>query len=322
MDRSFALPRAARLGSVLASGLLAFAVAACGSAGAASFSFEAAPAATAGPTSTAASADDETSAAPAASGEPSGVAAGSFEATETAEPSGSPDDRGGSEGDSSGAVRAVTSSITTAPAPATAQVRIVDYAFTPASITIRAGGRVTWTNAGSDRHSISLATGESARLTTGQTFSTAFATAGRYVYACGLHPSMTGVVIVTDAASTTGSGAAATPTAPARPTADAAPSATASPDDRGNDKATASPDDHGNDKATASPTATDDHGNDGPTATATPTAAADDHGGRGNDYPAGHDAGDDHGGSASGSGKSGRDDGGADDRSGSNRGPG
>lgn len=142
-------------------------------------------------------------------------------------------------------------------APATASVRIADFAFGPATVTIAPGGRVEWTNADGDRHSILLDGTESERLETGGTHSREFAAAGRYDYVCGLHPSMTGTVIVAAAGdggtggSAAGEGTAAgpTPSPTASPTPDATARPTAAPtaEPTANPSPTSSPDDDDDD---------------------------------------------------------------------------
>jgi plastocyanin len=132
--------------------------------------------------------------------------------------------------------------VATAISPARATVRIVDYAFTPRTISVRAGGTVIWTNTGSDRHSVAFATGESPRLDSGQTFEKTFAAAGQYAYKCGIHPSMTGVVTVTAASASVGT--------PAKGPSSAGPAGSAAPTDRPTAAPTTRP------TATSGPTAT------------------------------------------------------------------
>ncbi|HEU4918284.1 MAG TPA: cupredoxin domain-containing protein [Candidatus Limnocylindrales bacterium] len=98
-----------------------------------------------------------------------------------------------------------------ATAPASAEIEIVDFAFGPATITVATGGRVTWTNRDGERHSILVDGAESPRLESGDTFGRTFASAGTFEYVCGLHPSMTGTIVVAgggSAAPAVGSGAA------------------------------------------------------------------------------------------------------------------
>jgi plastocyanin len=91
-----------------------------------------------------------------------------------------------------------------APAPAPAagnNVAIRNFAFSPASLTVRAGTEVTWTNQDSDAHTVtSDGSGgplNSKALNTGDTFSHTFAEPGTYKYLCTIHPFMTATVTVT-----------------------------------------------------------------------------------------------------------------------------
>ncbi len=122
-------------------------------------------------------------------------------------------------------------------APSSATVRIADFAFGPATVTVAAGGRVEWTNADGDRHSILLDGTESERLETGATHAREFSAPGEFSYVCGLHPSMTGTVVVAAAgegAATPaggGSGPAAAPVTDPHAQPSANPTPTSSPDD-------------------------------------------------------------------------------------------
>ncbi len=92
--------------------------------------------------------------------------------------------------------------------PTAANVQVVDYAFSPAAVTIAAGGTVTWTNVGAARHTATAAAGEfdSGFMAPGASFTRVFGTAGTFGYICDIHPEMQGSVTVTGAA-TTGGGA-------------------------------------------------------------------------------------------------------------------
>lgn len=81
-------------------------------------------------------------------------------------------------------------------------VRIVDFAFEPATLTVQAGTRVTWTHAGQAPHTVTSDTGafDSGRLMSGQTFTFTFASAGTFAYHCEIHPNMQARVVVQAAA--------------------------------------------------------------------------------------------------------------------------
>lgn len=91
---------------------------------------------------------------------------------------------------------------TTAPASSGgtggAQVIMKGMAFDPSTVTIKAGESVTWTNEDSFDHTVIADKGEfeSGDLGNGATFSFTFDKAGTYAYHCGIHPSMTGTVVV------------------------------------------------------------------------------------------------------------------------------
>jgi plastocyanin len=81
------------------------------------------------------------------------------------------------------------------------QVAITDFAFSPASITVKKGDTVTWTNNDSVEHTVTRegSTGpDSALFDEGETFSYTFNTVGTFKYFCKPHPSMQGTVTVTE----------------------------------------------------------------------------------------------------------------------------
>ncbi len=84
-----------------------------------------------------------------------------------------------------------------AAAAASTAVTIADFTFGPQTLTVPAGTTVTWTNADGVGHSLVGDTFSSETLDGGATFSYTFDTPGEYTYACGLHPSMTGTIVVT-----------------------------------------------------------------------------------------------------------------------------
>lgn len=78
-------------------------------------------------------------------------------------------------------------------------VEIKDLAFNPASITVKAGSKVTWTNNDSATHTVTLDDNsvDSGDVNAGSTFDHAFTTAGTFAYHCKIHSSMHGTVVVT-----------------------------------------------------------------------------------------------------------------------------
>lgn len=81
---------------------------------------------------------------------------------------------------------------------ATAAVHIANFTFSPATITIRPGTTVTWTNDDDIPHTVVATNGtfRSKVLDSGEHFSFTFAKAGEFHYFCSIHPHMTGIVIV------------------------------------------------------------------------------------------------------------------------------
>jgi plastocyanin len=85
------------------------------------------------------------------------------------------------------------------PAVAGDQVTIDNFAFAPATLTVKAGTTVTWTNKDEEPHTVAASDGSfhSPGMGTGATFTHTFATAGTFDYICSIHPSMHGTVVVT-----------------------------------------------------------------------------------------------------------------------------
>lgn len=81
---------------------------------------------------------------------------------------------------------------------AAAQVRIDNFTFTPAEITVAPGTTVTWVNEDDIPHLLAASNGtfRSKALDTDQQYSFTFTAAGAYDYFCAIHPHMQGKVIV------------------------------------------------------------------------------------------------------------------------------
>lgn len=97
------------------------------------------------------------------------------------------------------------SSPTSAPSvtvPGGPTVAINNFAFAPKTVTVPVGGTVTWINQDVAVHDVKFASGGipiSPLLMTNTkqaSYSHTFSKAGTYQYVCGIHPSMTGTVIV------------------------------------------------------------------------------------------------------------------------------
>lgn len=93
-----------------------------------------------------------------------------------------------------------TPSATQAAGPATAgnvyQVTIKNFAFDPATINIKKGDSVKWTNEDSAPHTVTGPGFDSGTLNTGKTYSYTFNVAGSFDYQCNLHPRMKGTITV------------------------------------------------------------------------------------------------------------------------------
>jgi amicyanin len=90
------------------------------------------------------------------------------------------------------------SSAPTAPAGPN-EVNIDNFAFAPATLTVKAGTTVTWTNKDEDPHTVVDNGGafRSQALGSGGTYSFTFPAAGTFDYICSVHPFMHGSVVVT-----------------------------------------------------------------------------------------------------------------------------
>jgi plastocyanin len=83
---------------------------------------------------------------------------------------------------------------------ATVSMPTADYGtgssmFSPGSVTINAGGSVTWKNDDAQDHT-TTSSGWDLKVTAGNTVSRAFATKGTFLYHCTIHTNMTGTIIV------------------------------------------------------------------------------------------------------------------------------
>ncbi len=82
--------------------------------------------------------------------------------------------------------------------PASAEVKVDNFSFGPATLTVAVGTTVTWTNRDDIPHTI-VSTDKvfkSKVLDTDEKFSFTFSKAGTYPYFCSIHPKMTGSVVV------------------------------------------------------------------------------------------------------------------------------
>lgn len=77
-------------------------------------------------------------------------------------------------------------------------VKMVDYTFSPETVTIASGGKITWVNEDQAPHDAtaddeSFATGT---IESGKLKSETFKEPGTYTYICTIHPQMTGTIEV------------------------------------------------------------------------------------------------------------------------------
>jgi plastocyanin len=77
-------------------------------------------------------------------------------------------------------------------------VKIDNFSFSPASITVPIGATVRWTNADDIPHTVVSddKTFKSRALDTDEQFTHTFTKPGTYSYLCSIHPKMTGTIVV------------------------------------------------------------------------------------------------------------------------------
>ncbi|MBV8390441.1 MAG: cupredoxin family copper-binding protein [Mucilaginibacter sp.] len=79
-----------------------------------------------------------------------------------------------------------------------ASVTIENFAFSPATVHVKVGGTVTWTNKDATPHTATDLNGsfDSGSLPTDKTFTQTFSTAGTYTYHCTIHSMMPNATVV------------------------------------------------------------------------------------------------------------------------------
>jgi plastocyanin len=90
---------------------------------------------------------------------------------------------------------------TTAVVPVTgneAKVTISGFAFGPASITVKTGQTVTWTNQDNAAHTVVADDNSwaSPNIAKGESYTHTFTSAGTFTYHCSIHPTMKATVVV------------------------------------------------------------------------------------------------------------------------------
>ena len=79
------------------------------------------------------------------------------------------------------------------------KIEIKDFAFSPQTLTVKSGDKITWINHDEEPHTV-VSVGKkfqkSSALDTDQQFTITAGTPGTYEYFCSVHPKMTGTIIV------------------------------------------------------------------------------------------------------------------------------
>ena len=83
-----------------------------------------------------------------------------------------------------------------APASGGAAVAVADNSFTPASLEVAVGDKVTFENEGAIAHTVTGDDFDSGSLAPGETFTFTASKAGTVSYVCTLHPGMQGSIEV------------------------------------------------------------------------------------------------------------------------------
>jgi plastocyanin len=85
-----------------------------------------------------------------------------------------------------------------APPAAGAEVKIDNFSFTPATLTVPVGTQITWTNRDDIPHTVVTDdnTVKSKALDTDEKFTYTFTKPGTYSYFCSIHPKMKGTIVV------------------------------------------------------------------------------------------------------------------------------
>jgi plastocyanin len=139
----------------------------------------------------ASAAEDEGASGPITSSpvEPEGSAGGAAVMPQPAEAAPTPPDA---------SVQVTAAPVSRAKSSSTKSVSMIDFAFDPGAITVRAGDTVQWTNLGTAKegHSASSPEFDSGILQTGGTYSFTFRQPGTFSYVCSTHPDMKGSVRV------------------------------------------------------------------------------------------------------------------------------
>jgi plastocyanin len=79
-----------------------------------------------------------------------------------------------------------------------AEVRIVNFSFSPSTLKVKVGTQITWTNGDDIPHTVvsNSPAFKSKVLGTGEEFTFTASKPGTYSYSCSIHPNMTGKLVV------------------------------------------------------------------------------------------------------------------------------
>lgn len=93
-------------------------------------------------------------------------------------------------------------------------VTIQNMAFSPDTVTIPGGTTVMWVNNDKVEHEVVSDDGsfDSGVLSPGESFNFTYTQAGDYPYHCSIHPSMTGIIVVSSTITTNGTNNTTAPT--------------------------------------------------------------------------------------------------------------
>ena len=105
----------------------------------------------------------------------------------------------GSSGGSSGSSSSDKTTTTKVAATKTDKVSIKGFAFSPATISVKAGSTITVTNNDSTAHTFTADNGsfDTGKISPGKSATVTVADAGTFGYRCTIHTSMKGTVVVT-----------------------------------------------------------------------------------------------------------------------------
>lgn len=78
----------------------------------------------------------------------------------------------------------------------TAKVTITDFKYVPATITVKSGAKIAWTDRDGANHTATGTGFDTGSISKGQTKTVTFKRAGTYRYTCSFHPFMHGTVVV------------------------------------------------------------------------------------------------------------------------------